>query len=124
MISRMISSLDHPCPNDISLFSLEQESLTSTNYVRQRYLHLNTDHSIIISLTFPSKTSLLRNIHLYNDDLKELSVQIGVKTINLNIDNHHISIDNIHIDRRFRHRIYNRIKHEFDKYSEHLQATE
>ncbi|CAF1212583.1 unnamed protein product [Rotaria magnacalcarata] len=97
--------------------------------LQQMYPHLNQPKNITISSTFPSlkttrpfptKISLIFNINLYNEELKLLSSRMNFNVIGFLINNNHLANDNMHIQSRFYHLIFDSIINHFN---ELIQAT-
>ena len=79
-------------------------NLVST--IRRLYPHLSSPQSITIlstfpcykpSNSFPTTSSLLNNISLFNEDLHLVSQAMGFSMLNLPVTSAHLAIDRIHI---------------------------
>jgi hypothetical protein len=80
--------------------------------LRHLHPHLNSKDSINIVATFPclktstfcrSYSSLTDNILLYNTQLLALSTILNFTVVNLGLEQHHLSPDNIHISCQHQH---------------------
>ena len=74
--------------------------------IRSQHPHLSPKKNVSIiyafpclktSVRFPSHSSLLENITIYNEGLKDLSVRKNFTAVNLNIIEKHLNADGIHL---------------------------
>jgi hypothetical protein len=97
--------------------------------VQQNYPHLNQPGKISISLTFPcfkttyrfpTETSLISNINLYNEQLKILSSQMNFNILDFEITNSNLANDYMHIQQSCHADI---IKHIINHFDQVIQTT-
>jgi hypothetical protein len=100
--------------------------------VQQNYPHLNQSKKISVSLTFPcfkttrrfpTETSLISNINLYNEELKLLSLQMNFNILDFNITNDHLANDNMHIHASFHDDMLKSIMNHFDQLIRTIPTT-
>jgi hypothetical protein len=111
------------------MISLVQQLILS---VQQNYPHLNQPEKISISLAFPcfkttrrfpTETSLMFNINLYNEKLKLLSSQMNFTITDFQITNYHLANDNMHIHSSFHRDILKSIINHFNQVIQTISTT-